>query len=149
MAEKKSVAKLNIRVPAGKVTPNPKIASVLGSRGVQIPKFCQEVSAITSTGDGEYAVGDVVTVKFVLYEDKSYELRISDSSVSDLIKRALSLNCGAKNPGRDVVAKISMAEVERIARRKLRDMGSSASKLDGAVRSVIGTARSMGIVVDQ
>ena len=146
--DKMGVAKLNIKVTAGKVVPNPKIASVLGSRGVQVPKFCQEVTALTSSGDGLYSQGDVVTIKLTLFKDKSYVLRVQDVSVSDLIKQSLSLSAGSSEPGKVEVSTISMDAVREIAKRKASDMGLVLPmQLDSAVNSVKGTAVSMGVAV--
>ncbi|QGR02251.1 50S ribosomal protein L11 [Ehrlichia ruminantium] len=141
------VSKINLMIEAGKANPGPKIASVLGPRGIPMPKFCKEFNDITSSANNKYKVGDLVTARISIYNDKSYSFTISDSPVSYLLKKAAAIDKGSVNPGKESVGKVKMSAVCEIAKRKMSDM--NADTVDAAVKMVIGTASSMGIVVEQ
>ena len=141
------VSKINLMIEAGKASPGPKIASVLGPRGIPMPKFCKEFNDITSNAGNQYKVGDLVTARISIYNDKSYSFTISDSPVSYLLKKAAAIDKGSVNPGKGSVGKVKMLVVYEIAKRKMSDM--NADTVDAAVSMVIGTASSMGIVVEK
>ncbi|AHX04835.1 ribosomal protein L11 [Ehrlichia japonica] len=139
------VSKINLMIEAGKANPGPKIASVLGPRGIPMPKFCKEFNDITSGEGKQYKVGDPVTARISIYNDKSYSFTISDSPVSYLLKKAAAIEKGSVNPGKDNIGKVKMSDVYEIARRKMSDM--NADTIEAAAKMVIGTASSMGIIV--
>ncbi|CAH57884.1 50S ribosomal protein L11 [Ehrlichia ruminantium] len=141
------VSKINLMIEAGKANPGPKIASVLGPRGIPMPKFCKEFNDITSSAGNQYKVGDVVTARISIYNDKSYSFTISDSPVPYLLKKAAAVDKGSVNPGKDSVGKVKMSAIYEIAKRKMSDM--NADTVDAAVKMVIGTASSMGIIVEK
>ena len=105
------ISKINLMIEAGKANPGPKIASVLGPRGIPMPKFCKEFNDITSSEGNQYKVGDLVTARISIYNDKSYSFTISDSPVSYLLKKAAAIDKGAVNPGKDNVGKVKMWDI--------------------------------------
>ncbi|KJV69566.1 ribosomal L11, N-terminal domain protein [Candidatus Neoehrlichia lotoris str. RAC413] len=132
---------------AGKANPGPKIASVLGPRGISMPKFCKEFNDATSGDDKQYSIGDMVTAKICIYNDKTYKFTISDSPVSFLLKKAAAIEKGSVNPGKDNVGRVKISEIIKIAERKMADM--NADTLEAAINMVKGTARSIGIIIEE
>jgi large subunit ribosomal protein L11 len=139
------VAKINLLMEAGKAVPGPKIASVLGPRGIPVPKFCEAFNKVTSLASDNYKLGDPVTVRICIKDDRSYDFIISGPSVAYLLKQAAKLAKGSSNPGKELVAKLPMSDIIKIARCKMFDM--KVDNEDSAVKMIIGTARSMGIEV--
>ena len=137
----------NLVMNAGKAAAGPKIASVLGPRGIQMPKFCDAFNKLTSSVDHKrYELGDPLTVKVFLNHDKTYEMLISKAPpVSYLVKKALSIDKGSTTPGRNSVAHITHDQVRAIALLKMSDMNTDNE--EAAMRMVIGAARSMGVDV--
>ncbi|MCU7611329.1 50S ribosomal protein L11 [Anaplasma capra] len=147
MAGAALLSRINLVIEAGKAAPGPKVASVLGPRGIPMPKFCKEFNEATSAQGTPYEVGDLVTARISVYADNSYGFSISDSPVSFLLKKAAGLTKGSSSPGKESCASVKMSEVVRIAERKIVDM--SADSIEAAVRMVVGTAKSMGIAVEE
>lgn len=141
----KVIANLRMVVVAGQVVPSPKIASVLGPKGIQIPKFCEEVNKCTKQPGLPFSIGDSVTVVITVYSDKSYDFSIRDASVAFLLLKFTGLKAGCGTTGRANVGSISVEDVKKIAIRKMPDM--NAFSIEGAMRTVMGVARSMGIKV--
>lgn len=141
------LSKINLVMEAGKASPGPKVASVLGPRGIPMPQFCKEFNEVTGAKDAPYEVGDLVTARISVYVDKTYSFSISDSPVSFLIKKAAGLTKGSSNPGKETSGRIGMADIKKIAERKIADM--NAGCLEAAIKMVVGTARSMGIAVEE
>ncbi|MDG7056146.1 MAG: 50S ribosomal protein L11 [Wolbachia endosymbiont of Meromenopon meropis] len=139
------VAKINLLIEAGRATPGPKIASVLGPRGIQIPKFCEAFNRATGEFNSNYKVGDLVTVRIFIRDDRSYDFTIIGPPVAYLLKREAKLVKGSGNPGKEFLAKLPMSVITDIARCKMIDMG--VDNETSAARMVIGTARSMGIEI--
>ncbi|APR98084.1 uL11 family ribosomal protein [Wolbachia endosymbiont of Folsomia candida] len=139
------VAKINLLMEAGKAVPGPKIASVLGPRGIPVPKFCEAFNKVTSLANDNYKIGDLVTVRIFIKDDRSYDFIISGPSVAYLLKQAINLAKGSSNPGKEMVAKLPMSAIIKIAKSKMVDM--KVDNEDSAVKMVIGTAKSMGIEV--
>lgn len=139
------VAKINLLMEAGKAVPGPKIASVLGPRGIPVPKFCEAFNKVTGSANANYKVGDLVTVRISIKDDRSHDFTISGPSVAYLLKQAAKLGKGSSNPGKELVAKLPMSVIIEIARRKMADM--KIDNEDSAVKMVVGTAKSMGIEV--
>ncbi len=134
-------SKVNLRVPAGKASPSPGIASALGQRGVNIMKFCQECNAKTSI----YESGIIVNVTVVIFSNKTFTLNIKGPSASLLIKRALGLKKASSEPGKNHIAEIDVNQLMDIFKQKKGFMNVYDSNKGLAMLS--GTARSMGIKV--
>ncbi len=140
------ISRIKLMMDAGKAMPGPKIASVLGPRGIAIPKFCEAFNKITSVSD-KYRIGDPIIVTVIVYDNKSYDFFVNNlSPVAYLLKQAAGLTKGASNSGKDVICKISKSVITDIAERKMADM--KVDKLESAEKMVLGTARSMGIEVE-
>ena len=135
---KSLVKTIKLQIPAGKANPAPPIGPALGSAGVNIMAFCKEFNAKTQD-----MAGDILPVVIEVYSDKSFTFITKQPPVSRLILKALGIESGSKIPNREKVGKLSIAQAEEIAKRKLPDMG--VRSLESAVKMVAGTARSMGI----
>jgi large subunit ribosomal protein L11 len=138
MAKKvKVVLKLNL--PAGKANPAPPIGPALGQHGIAIMEFCKAYNEKTKTMQG------VVPAVITIYEDRSFDFVLKKPPVSELIKKELKLEKGAKTPGRETIAALTAAQVAKIAAEKMEDL--NATTPETAQKIVAGTARSMGIKV--
>ncbi|QXK92168.1 50S ribosomal protein L11 [Neoehrlichia mikurensis] len=147
MSNESILSKINLMIQAGKASPGPKIASVLGPRGISMPKFCKEFNEVTSGDGNQYSIGDMVTAKICIYADKTYKFTITDSPVSFLLKKAAAVEKGSADPGKNNVGKVKISEIVKIAERKMVDM--NADTLEAAINMVKGTAHSMGIIVEE
>jgi large subunit ribosomal protein L11 len=138
---KKITAYVKLHIPAGKATPAPPVGPALGQQGVNIMDFCKSFNAQTAKA-GE---GMIIPVIVTVYQDRSYTFITKTPPASILLKKAAGLAKGSGTPNKDKVGKVTMAQVEEIARTKLPDLNTE--DLKAAVSSVLGTARSMGIEV--
>jgi large subunit ribosomal protein L11 len=138
---KKITGYVKLHIPAGKATPAPPVGPALGQQGVNIMDFCKAFNAQTAKA-GE---GMIIPVIVTVYQDRSYTFITKTPPASILLKKAAGLAKGSGVPNKDKVGKVTMAQVEEIARTKLPDLNTE--DLQAAVRSVLGTARSMGIEV--
>ncbi len=139
---KKIVGFVKLQVPAGKANPSPPIGPALGQRGLNIMEFCKAFNAQTQGVEPGLPLPVVITA----YADKSFTFIIKTPPATVLIKKAIKLDKGSSNPLKDKVGKISRAQLEEIAKTKMKDM--TAADLDAAVRTIAGTARSMGVNVE-
>jgi len=139
---KKIVGYIKLQVPAGKANPSPPIGPALGQRGLNIMQFCKEFNAQTQGVEPGLPLPVVITA----FADKSFTFIIKTPPATVLIKKAAKLDKGSPRPHTDKVAKLTRAQVEEIAKTKLKDM--TAADLDAAVRTIAGSARSMGVVVE-
>jgi len=137
---KKVIANIKLQVPGGQANPSPPIGPALGQHGVNIMDFCKAFNARTKGQEGVITPA-VITV----YADRSFTFITKTPPVSILLKQAAGVTKGAAEPNREKVGKVSMAQVEEIAKQKMPDL--NAINLEGAVEIVKGTARSMGIEV--
>ena len=137
---KKVQAMVKLQIPAGKATPAPPVGTALGPHGVNIMDFCKNFNAKTAGQDG-LIIPAVVTI----YADRSYSFITKTPPASVLLKRAASLAKGSGEPNKTKVGTVTAKQVEEIVKTKLPDLNTET--LDAAVRSVRGTARSMGIDV--
>jgi len=138
---KKIIGYVKLHIPAGKATPAPPVGPALGQQGVNIMDFCKSFNAQTAkAGDGM-----IIPVIVTVYQDRSYTFITKTPPASILLKKAAGLAKGSGVPNKDKVGKVTMAQVEEIARTKLPDLNTE--DLKAAVSSVLGTARSMGIEV--
>jgi large subunit ribosomal protein L11 len=139
---KKIVGLIKLQVPAGKANPSPPIGPALGQRGLNIMEFCKAFNAQTQSMEP----GLVLPVVITAFADKSFTFVLKSPPASVLIKKALKLDKGSANPITTKVGKLTRAQAEEIAKIKLKDL--TGSDLDAAVRTVAGTARSMGVTVE-
>ena len=139
---KKIVGLIKLQVPAGKANPSPPIGPALGQRGLNIMEFCKAFNAQTQGMEP----GLVLPVVITAFADKSFTFVLKSPPASVLIKKALKLEKGSAKPNATKVGKLTRAQAEEIAKIKLKDL--TGSDLDAAVRTVAGTARSMGVTVE-
>lgn len=139
---KKIQAQTKLQIQAGKATPAPPVGTALGPHGLNLMEFCKAFNAKTQTKDLE---GMVVPVVVTIYVDRSFTFIIKTPPAAELLKRAAGVAKGAGNPVKDKVGKVTAKQVEDIAKLKLPDLNTTS--VDGAVKSIRGTARSMGIEV--
>ncbi len=139
---KKVVGYIKLQVPAGKANPSPPIGPALGQRGLNIMEFCKSFNAQTQGLEPGLPVPVVITA----YQDKSFTFIIKTPPATVLIKKAAKLEKGSARPHTDKVGKITRAQAEEIAKAKMPDL--TAADLDAAVRTIAGSARSMGVTVE-
>ena len=139
---KKIVGFIKLQVPAGKANPSPPIGPALGQRGLNIMEFCKAFNAQTQGMEP----GLVLPVVITAFADKSFTFVLKSPPASVLIKKALKLDKGSAKPHTDKVGKLTRAQAEEIAKVKIKDL--TGDDLDAAVRTVAGTARSMGVTVE-
>ncbi len=145
---KKVVGQVKLQIPAGRANPAPPIGPALGQQGVNIMEFCKQFNAQTQSQAKE---GLIIPVVITVYQDRSFTFTLKTPPASILLKKAAGLHTekkkgsGAHKPGKEKVGKVTKKQVEDIARMKMPDM--TAGSLEAAVRTIEGTARSMGIDV--
>ena len=139
---KKINALVKLQIPAGKATPAPPVGTALGPQGVNIMEFCKAFNAKTSAKDQE---GLIIPVVITVYADRSYTFITKTPPVAVLIKREAGIAKGSGEPNKNKVAKITLKQVEGIAKLKLPDLNTDS--LESAIETVKGTARSMGVEV--
>ncbi len=139
---KKVVGLIKLQVPAGKANPSPPIGPALGQRGLNIMEFCKAFNAQTQ----KVEPGLMLPVVITAYADKSFTFILKSPPASVLIKKALKLDKGSKTPHTDKVGKLTRKQAEEIAKMKQPDL--TAADMDAAVRTIAGSARSMGVEVE-
>jgi large subunit ribosomal protein L11 len=139
---KKVVGLIKLQVPAGKANPSPPIGPALGQRGLNIMEFCKAFNAQTQRMEPGLPVPVVITA----YQDKSFTFIMKTPPASVLISKAAKIEKGSSRPNTDKVGKITRAQAEEIAKAKMPDL--TAADLDAAVRTIAGSARSMGVDVE-
>lgn len=139
---KKIVGFIKLQVPAGKANPSPPIGPALGQRGLNIMEFCKAFNAQTQGVEPGLPLPVVITA----FADKSFTFVIKTPPATVLIKKAIKLDKGSPKPHTDKVGKITRAQLEEIAKTKIKDM--NAASIDAAVRTIAGSARSMGVTVE-
>jgi len=139
---RKVVGQVKLQIPAGKATPAPPVGTALGPQGVNIMEFCKAFNAKTSSKDNE---GLIIPVVITIYQDRSFTFITKTPPVPVLIKRAVSLAKGSPEPNKNKVGKISVEQVEEIAKIKMPDL--NCFTLEAAIKCVKGTAASMGVDV--
>lgn len=133
-------AQIKLQIPAGKANPAPPVGPSLGQHGVNIMEFCKQFNARTQK-DGDSIIPVIITV----YKDRSFTFITKTPPASDLLKKAAGIIKGSGAPNKDKVGKLTAAQVRDIAKKKMADL--NAADLEGAVKIVEGTARSMGIAI--
>ncbi|MBI2068450.1 MAG: 50S ribosomal protein L11 [Deltaproteobacteria bacterium] len=141
MAPKKIQALVKLQCPAGGANPAPPVGPALGQHGVNIMEFCKQFNARTQ----KMEKGLIIPVLITIYQDKSFTFVLKTPPASVLLKKAAKIEKGSGQPNRDKVGTVTKAQVEEIAKMKLPDL--NANSLEMAIRTVEGTARSMGIDV--
>ena len=139
---KKIVGFIKLQIPAGKANPSPPVGPALGQRGLNIMEFCKAFNAATQGVEPGLPVPVVITA----YADKSFTFVMKTTPATTLLKRAAKLQKGSARPHSDKVATITREQAEDIAKTKQPDL--TAADLDAAVRTIAGSARSMGIIVE-
>ena len=137
---KKIIGQIKLHIPAGKATPAPPVGPALGQHGVNIMDFCKAFNARTAK-DG----GILTPVVITIYQDHSYSFVTKTPPASTLLAKAAGIQKGSGVPNRDKVGKVNRAQLEEIAKTKMADL--NAASLDAAVQIIAGSARSMGIEV--
>jgi large subunit ribosomal protein L11 len=139
---KKVVAKVKLQVPAGQANPAPPVGPALGQHGANIMEFCKAFNEKTKDKQG-YIIPAVVTI----YEDRSFTFVTKTPPAADLLKRAAQIAKASGEPNLNKVASVTKAQIEEIAKMKMRDL--NASSVEAATKMIAGTARSMGIEVTE
>ena len=139
---KKIVGFIKLQIPAGKANPSPPVGPALGQRGLNIMEFCKAFNAQTQAMEPGLPVPVVITA----FADKSFTFILKTPPATVLIKKAAKVDKGSAKPHTDKVATITRAQAEEIAKTKMPDL--TAADMDAAVRTIAGSARSMGIVVE-
>lgn len=138
---KKLQAVVKLQLPAGKATPGPPVGSSLGPHGINIPGFTKEFNEKTKAQEGL-----IIPVVISIYADRSFTFILKTPPAPVLIKKACKIESGSAKPNKDKVAKITKEQVKEIATLKMPDL--NAASLESAMSMIAGTARSMGVVVE-
>ncbi len=138
---KRVMGKVSLQIQAGKATPAPPVGPALGQYGVNIMGFCKEYNAKTAN-----QTGFIVPVEITVYEDRSFSFVLKSPPASDLLKKAANVPKGSGEPNKKKVGKVTRAKLLEIAETKKDDL--NAADVDAAVRMIEGTARSMGLTVE-
>jgi large subunit ribosomal protein L11 len=139
---KKVMAKIKLQIPAGSANPSPPVGPALGQHGVNIMEFCKAFNAKTQDQKGM-----IIPVVITVYQDRSFTFITKTPPASVLLMKAAKIDKGSGEPNKNKVGKVTRAQIEEIARIKMPDL--TASNMDAAVRTIMGTARSMGLEVEK
>ena len=140
---KKIVGFIKLQVPAGKANPSPPIGPALGQRGLNIMEFCKAFNAQTQQG---FEIGMKLPVVITAFADKSFTFIIKSPPATALLKKAAKIEKGSGKAHLEKVGKVTREQLEEIAKIKMKDL--NAADLDGAVKIIAGSARSMGLTVE-
>ena len=138
---KEIIGYIKLQIPAGKATPAPPVGPALGQRGLNIMEFCKSFNAKTQDMD------TIVPVVITAYSDRSFSFVVKTPPVSQLIKKAISIEKGSSTPNTEKVGKLSQTQLEEIAKIKMPDL--NCYSLEEAKLCVIGSAQSMGVEIEQ
>lgn len=137
---KKVTGMIKLQVPAGKANPAPPIGTALGPQGVNIMEFCKQFNAKTAN------MGDIkIPVVITVYADRSFTFITKTPPAADLLKKAVKIEKGSGKPNREKIGTVTRAQIEEIARLKLPDLNTTS--VESAIRTIEGTARSLGLEV--
>jgi large subunit ribosomal protein L11 len=139
---KEIVATIKLQIPAGQANPAPPVGPALGQNGVNIMAFCKEFNAAT-----QKQLGDILPVVITVYKDKSFTFITKAPPASMLLKKAANIAAGSKEPNKIKVAKLTKKQVMDIVKLKMKDMNARSE--EAAYRTLVGTARQMGIEVEE
>ena len=138
---KKIKAVLKLQIPAGKANPAPPVGPALGQHGINIMAFCKEYNERTTA-----QTGSIIPAEITIYEDRSFTFITKMPPTADLLKKALDVEKGASDSGREKIGKLSRDKLREIAQVKAKDL--NATSIEGTERIIEGTARSMGIEIE-
>jgi len=138
---KKVIGEIKLQIPAGQANPSPPVGPALGQRGVNIMEFCKAFNAATQSQQGM-----IIPVIVTVYADRSFTFITKTPPTAVLLKKAAGLEKGSGEPGKIKVGKVTPAQIREIAQVKLRDL--TAEDLNTAVKTVEGTARSLGLEIE-
>jgi large subunit ribosomal protein L11 len=138
---KEITGQIKLQIPAGQANPAPPVGPALGQQGVNIMAFCKEFNAKT-----QKQAGDILPVVITVYKDKSFTFVTKQPPSSILIKKALNLAAGSKEPNKNKVGRLTKKQLQEIATRKMPDL--NARSVEAAMRTIAGTARQMGVEVE-
>lgn len=136
----KTIAKLQLQ--AGKATPAPPVGPALAPHGVNLSEFCQKFNDLTKA-----QAGFVVPVDVIIYEDRTYELKLKQPPASDLLKKAAGIEKGSGTPNKTKVGKVTKTQLKEIAQRKMPDLNTT--DVESAMKIIAGTAKNMGIEITE
>jgi large subunit ribosomal protein L11 len=137
---KKIIGQVKLQLPAGQATPAPPVGPALGQHGVNIMEFVKAFNEKTRNQEGM-----IIPVVITIYADRSFTFELKTPPASVLLKKAAAIEVGAHNPKKEVVGKITRKQLEEIAKLKMQDL--TASSLEAAIKTIEGTAKSMGIEI--
>jgi len=138
---KEVVGQIKLQIPAGAANPAPPVGPALGQQGVNIMAFCKEFNAHT-----QKQAGDILPVVITVYKDKSFTFITKQPPASSLIKKAIGIASGSKEPNKTKVGKLTKKQITEIATRKMKDLNARSE--EAAIRIIAGTARQMGVEVE-
>jgi large subunit ribosomal protein L11 len=139
---KKIKAIVKLQIPAGKANPAPPVGTALGPHQINIMSFCKEYNART-----QHLMGSIIPAEVTIFTDQTFSFVIKQPPMSDLIKKAASLDKGSGEPNRKKVGKLTRNQIRQIAQTKMPDL--NAVDVEGAMKQVEGSARSMGITIEE
>ena len=139
---KEEITKIKLQCPGGRATPAPPVGPALGQHGVNIGQFITQFNDRTKELNGT-----IVPVEITVYQDKTFDFLVKSPPASVLLKQAAGIAQGSGTPNTETVGRVTMDQVREIAQRKKADL--NAADIEGAIRIVAGTARSMGIAIEQ
>ena len=142
MAEKKVIGNLKLRIPAGRATAGPPVGSTLGQWGLNMMDFINPFNEATKD-----LMGKDVIVHIQVYDDRSFDWKSLGQPVDDLIREAIKIQKGSGKPNTDKVGSITKAQLQEIAEKKMDQL--NAVDMEGAIKIIAGTARSMGVTVEE
>ncbi len=137
---KKIKAVVKLQLEAGKANPAPPVGPALAQHGINLMQFCKEYNARTAS-----MAGNIIPVEVTIYQDSSFTFVLKTPPTADLLRKAAGVEKGSAEPNRQKVGRVTRAQIREIAQQKMRDL--NAVDLEGAIRQVEGTARSMGIEI--
>ncbi len=140
---KKVTGFLKLQVPAGAANPSPPIGPALGQRGLNIMEFCKAFNAQTAKIEKNTPIPVIITT----YQDRSFTFEMKTPPVSFFLKKAAKIESGSKVPGRDVAGKVTKAQINEIAKEKMKDL--NCDTIEAAAKMIAGSARSMGLTVTE
>ncbi len=138
---KKVRAVVKLQIEAGKANPAPPVGPALAQHGINLMQFCKEYNARTSS-----QIGNIIPAEITIYHDGSFKFLLKTPPTPDLLRKAAGVESGSGEPNREKVGSITRAQLEEIAQTKMKDL--NAINLEGAMRQIEGTARSMGITIE-
>jgi large subunit ribosomal protein L11 len=139
---KKIEGYIKLQIPAGKANPAPPIGPALGQHGVNIMEFCKAFNAKTQNDDPDMKIPVVITV----YADRSFSFETKTPPAADLLRKAAGIAKGSGTPNKEKIGKISRAKIEEIAKTKMQDLNTT--NLESAMKTIEGTAKSMGLTIE-